>query len=275
MTLLTKVAKGVAYGDVSNVAVRNILTEISNKVYGKFTEQEMIDTLDYFDWKCPYTGKDLKYAIENGTGEYATDHIYPQNKEYCGLNVKGNLVIVDKAANTEKGRKSVKEFLFDEKSNVLKGVDKETREARLRKIENFQKACGYDPEDMRKKLIPLLEKRYAEIREEQEKSIADAISATGMKMLVAKTPILSNKRKRKKILPDIVLHPENECDFKQELLKKKSATFILTYNSGAVKTSTWKAENFSKESNLMANIQSRPFWRNKDKEGLIRVEVRI
>ena len=45
MGLLTKVAKGVAYGDVSNISVRNVLTEISKRVGGKFTEQEMYDTM--------------------------------------------------------------------------------------------------------------------------------------------------------------------------------------------------------------------------------------
>jgi hypothetical protein len=60
MSRLTKVAKGIAYGDVSNIAVRNILTEISKSINGNFTEQEMYDTLDFFDWKCPYTGKDLR-----------------------------------------------------------------------------------------------------------------------------------------------------------------------------------------------------------------------
>ena len=57
MGLLTKVATGVAFGDVSNQAIRNILTEISKSIGGKFTDQDMKDTLDYFDWKCPYTGK--------------------------------------------------------------------------------------------------------------------------------------------------------------------------------------------------------------------------
>ena len=45
MGLLTKVASGVAYGDVSNQAIRNILTEISKCVGGKFTEHEMEETL--------------------------------------------------------------------------------------------------------------------------------------------------------------------------------------------------------------------------------------
>jgi hypothetical protein len=92
----------VAFGDVSNQSIRNILTEISKSIGGRFTEQEMYDTLDFFDWKCPYTGKDLRPLIEGNLGGYATDHIYPQNKEWCGLNVKGNLIIVDRAANDKK-----------------------------------------------------------------------------------------------------------------------------------------------------------------------------
>ena len=107
MSRLTKVAKGIAYGDVSNIAVRNILTEISKSINGNFTEQEMYDTLDFFDWKCPYTGKDLRPLIENDLGGYATDHVYPQNKEWCGLNVKGNLIIVDKEANKVRGEERV------------------------------------------------------------------------------------------------------------------------------------------------------------------------
>ena len=47
--LLTKVASGVAFGDVSNYAVRNILTELSKIMSGKFTEQEMEDTMEAFD----------------------------------------------------------------------------------------------------------------------------------------------------------------------------------------------------------------------------------
>ena len=34
---LTKVAKGIAFGDVSNNAVRNILTQISKELYDDFT----------------------------------------------------------------------------------------------------------------------------------------------------------------------------------------------------------------------------------------------
>ena len=37
---LTKVAKGIAFGDVSNYAVRNVLTEISRQLYGEFTKNK-------------------------------------------------------------------------------------------------------------------------------------------------------------------------------------------------------------------------------------------
>ena len=94
---LSKAAKGVAFGDVSNAAIRNILTEISKIFYNDFTQADMEETMDkYFGWCCPYTGKYLKDEYDKRTGNYATDHIYPQNKEWCGLNVKGNLVLVDK-----------------------------------------------------------------------------------------------------------------------------------------------------------------------------------
>lgn len=278
MSILTKVAKGIAYGDVSNSSIRNILTEISKSIGGGMTEQEMYDTLDFFDWKCPYTGKDLREAIENRRGGYATDHIYPQNKEWCGLNVKGNLVLVDKAANAKKGGNDVETFLLND-TTVLGNLDQETRQARLEKIKEFQKKCGYDPEKIRTIVSPLLKKRYSEVREEQEKCISDAMDALrniGIKVVsptvVAKEPV---KHMKKSCLTEIVFHPEDEETFKQELLQRKKAHFLLSYDSGATKETEWKANHFTEESNLRANIQGRPFWRKRKSEGLIKVDVYI
>ena len=174
MKLLTKVASGVAYGDVSNQGIRNILTEISKKMGGKFTEQEMQDTLDHFGWKCPYTGRDLRNSIMTNDGSYATDHIYPQNKEWCGLNVKGNLVIVDRKANSKKRDMDIKTFMLTD-TEVLGNLDMETRKNRLKKIEDFQKECGYDPEQIRTQISPILKARYDEIRSEQENFIDTAL----------------------------------------------------------------------------------------------------
>lgn len=63
--------------------------------------------------------------------------------------------------------------------------------------------------------------------------------------------------------------------FIDDLLQKKAATFELVYSSGEKKTVPWNAAHFKRESNLLANIQSKPFWRSKDKDGLIRVNVLI
>ena len=167
---LTKVAKGIAYGDVANAAIRNILTEIGNSIFGKFTPQDLRETLDFFDWKCPYTGRDLRKSLEDEDGSCDTDHICPQNKEGCGLNVKGNLVIVDKVANNEKKGTDVDVFLLTN-TTVLGNLDSKTRQKRLEKIKDFQKLCGYDPETIHRIVKPILEARYAEIIKEQKECI--------------------------------------------------------------------------------------------------------
>lgn len=278
MKILTKVAKGVAFGDVSNQSVRNLLTEISKAIGGKFTEQEMYDTLDYFDWKCPYTNKDLRPLIEGNLGGYATDHIYPQNKEWCGLNVKGNLIIVDREANNKKHNQDVETFLLKDQ-DVLGNLDEKTRQQRLEKIKEFQKLCGYDPQKIRSIVSPLMQARYDEIRRQQETCINEALTKLETinihSVSIKNTSVVKPKPKSSKNTPDIIFHPADVAQFKSELLKRKRARFVLTYDSGAIKTTLWKAESFDINSNLKANIQSRPFWRKKVQEGLVCVEVHI
>ena len=75
--------------------------------------------------------------------------------------------------------------------------------------------------------------------------------------------------------PELIFYPADEHQFKMELLKGKKAHFVLTYSSGKTVTTPWNASSFDAGSNLRGNIQSRPFWRNKNKEGLVKVEVRI
>lgn len=282
MKLLTKVAKGVAFGDVSNQSVRNILTELSKKLYGGITEQEMFDTMEVeFEWKCPYTGRDLKASVLAKDGTYATDHIYPQNKEWCGLNVKGNLIIVDKEANSAKKGLDIKTF-FEEDSDFWRkhGVDKATRMARLKKIEDFQKRCGYDPTQICVVAGPLMQAHYDAVRAEQERVIANSLEElrkNGIKPIVPVTGSVATatttKRKKSSKLPALIFYPADETQFKNELLARKKAHFDLTYESGKKITSPWNVYSFDADSNLKKNIQSRPFWRNKAKEGLVKVEV--
>ena len=266
---LTKVARGIQYGDVSNMVVRNILTQIGMQVYGKFTELDLEETLEYFEYKCPYTGKNLK------TCEYAMDHIVPQNKEYCGLNVKGNLVLVDKHANSVKGSRTVDDFLKND-TEVLGNTPMEIRMERLQKIKDFQKLCGYNPEEITKKISAKLSEIYDEIREEQEQRISDLIALSGLTPL---TPVVSVSNqvvnKKQKFETELIFYPSDLNLFKKELINKKKATIILTYDTGRVKTIDWVANNFSVDSDLKGNIQSKSFWRTRKSDGLIKVEVKL
>jgi hypothetical protein len=281
---LTKVAKGVAFGDVSNQAVRNILTELSKRLYGGITEQEMEDTLDAFGWKCPYTGRDLTRSILDGDGSCVTDHIEPQNKEHCGLNVKGNLIIVDKKANAAKRDQSVEDFLLKD-TKVLSGVDEKTRQERLDKIKQFQMDCGYYPDKIRSTISPLMKKKYDEIRLEQEKCISDTLEELKKVQIYAlaikpepssgAAEAATTKKSPKRTTTNLIFHPAAEHEFKEKLLESKKARFVLTYDSGAIKTTPWDARNFEESSNLRGNIQSKTFWRNGHKEGLVKVEVFI
>ena len=179
---LTKVAKGVAFGDVSNIAVRNILTKLSEELYGDFTDAQMEKTMEYFDWHCPYTGVYLKDDYDARNGNYATDHIYPQNRTWCGLNVMGNLILVNKAANAKKASQSVDDFLLND-TDVLGDLDDAIREERLAKIKAFQEENGYDAEIIKNTISDIMKKRYDEVRSEQEaciENVLDALKAKGI-----------------------------------------------------------------------------------------------
>ena len=52
-----KAGRGIPLSDVSNSAIRNILTELGKDLYGKFDWEEQEETLKFFDYHCPYTGK--------------------------------------------------------------------------------------------------------------------------------------------------------------------------------------------------------------------------
>lgn len=286
MKLLTKVAKGVAFGDVSNQAVRNILTELSKALYGGITEQEMNDTMEIeFGWRCPYTGRDLKSSVLAKDGTYVADHIYPQNRDGCGLNVKGNLILVDKRANSEKGKMDVKTFLEKDSDYWTElGIDKATRMARLKKIQNFQKKCGYDPDQIRTVVSSMMQAHYDAIRVVQENMIDKALEELKQVGIVpcvmvpittTATSSVATKNSKTKNAPELVFHPADEDQFKAELMKQKKAHFVLTYSSGKTVITPWNASSFDSGSNLRGNIQSRPFWRNKNKEGLVKVEVFI
>lgn len=166
--------------DVANISVRNILTMLS--IYkGEITSAEMDATNKFFNYKCPYTGRDLTTAINNRLSgipdsSIAIDHIVPQNKEYCGLNVYGNLVWVDSKANGRKGKKDYKEFLLTDTVIASTATPVEIQN-RIDKIEAFQLASGYDASVISKTISPILSKHYEDIQTMQVETAAKIAKA--------------------------------------------------------------------------------------------------
>lgn len=173
---LSKAARGIQLGDVANAAVRNVLTILSIHI-GDISADDVLDASVYFDYKCPYTGRDLSSEIKaKANGEKAPnivlDHIVPQNRECCGLNVKGNLVWVDKEANGRKGGKSFDEFILTD-DKIVSSTTPGERQARVDKIKAYQNACGYDPKKIAKIASQMLEDHYKKIENMQVEAAAE------------------------------------------------------------------------------------------------------
>ncbi len=166
MTKATKALK-MAPGDAANPAVRCVLKELSKQLYGPIGDEEIERVFKFFDYKCPYTGKDLKqaYLNNNKPKAYDMDHIYGQNKDNCGLNALGNILFVDSAANNAKKKRNFKDFLRND-TDFFGNLPKQVREERIKKIEEYQKHFGYDHAKYKKTLSPLLDDFYNKITEE-------------------------------------------------------------------------------------------------------------
>ncbi len=186
-------AKGIAFGDVSNSAVRNILSEISAKLYGKVNIKSLEETEEFFGWCCPYTGKYLKDEIEKGSGKAQCDHIVSQNQDHAGLNVIGNLVYVDRDANRDKKDRGFEEFIL---SDAIEGTLQE-KQARIDKIKEWQKRCHYAPDGFEAVLSDRLREIYDEVRKTQERYIAEVLQMVDNTLgLQPVAPTVKSKREK-------------------------------------------------------------------------------
>lgn len=122
-------------GDAANIFVRCMLSDISD-LLGGFSKEDLEKTVEYFDYKCPYTGEDI--SVEYKTGKWVLDHLIPHNRESVGLNLYGNIIVTTKITNAAKAAKSFEDFIRFE----TKGTEEE-KEKRIQKIRNFQKESGY------------------------------------------------------------------------------------------------------------------------------------
>lgn len=78
-----------------------------------------------------------------------------------------------------------------------------------------------------------------------------------------------------RVVPSIIFVPADKNIFKQEFLMNKVATIIWKYSDGHEEIKTWQADKLSADSDIRANIQSKPEWRRKDVDGLIEVVVKV
>ena len=131
--------------DVANLFVRNILCDLSEAM-GGCSEDEIKKTMKFFDYKCPYTGEKLRENFEQG--KFVLDHLIPQNKDACGLHVYGNLIPTSSEINSKKSRENFEVFIKNQKTGT-----NEEKEARIRKIKEFQEKSGFN-----NKFLPIEEK---------------------------------------------------------------------------------------------------------------------
>lgn len=109
-------------GDVANTFIRCLLSD-AGEILGGITDEQWSSTLEYFEYRCPYTG----VAI---TDEYAVkDHAIPINRDHCGLHLYGNVLPCTDEANRKKHRHHYSDFVTDRN--------------RLEKIESFLEYTGY------------------------------------------------------------------------------------------------------------------------------------
>jgi hypothetical protein len=150
---------GNEYGDAQNTAIRVFLKQFSKKFNTFFSDDLKQKTLEYFNYKCPYSGDDIS------DGKFVMDHIVSFNRECCGLHIYGNILLVTKEANNAKHHQPVEDFLKNEP-------------AKLARIQKFMKDSGYTDihERYNKQLKLNCKSLYEKVRELIEGDFNDFVS---------------------------------------------------------------------------------------------------
>ena len=115
-------------GDAANAFIRVLLSD-AGKLAGGLSDEQWDKTLEYFDYRCAYTGEKLtKDSAEQ-------EHAIPINRDHCGLHLYGNVVPATKQANRKKGPRRYGDYFrdFDDVDNAK----------RLQKIEEFMEMSEY------------------------------------------------------------------------------------------------------------------------------------
>ncbi len=150
---------GNEYGDAQNIAVRVFLNQFSKKFPTFFNKEYKRKTLEYFNYKCPYSGEDIS------GGNFVKDHVVPFNRECCGLHIYGNVLLVTREANKNKHHRLLDEFLKNEPE-------------KLRKIKKFMRESGFDriQKKYNRQLYIHCQSLYKKIRKDIETDFEDFIN---------------------------------------------------------------------------------------------------
>lgn len=172
-------AKRTYRGDVANAFVRCILDDIA-AMYGGYPDKaQMKETMEFFENKDPYSGEDLP---KDKDLEY--DHIIPNNKDYCGLGIMGNVVKTSAKNNREKGSKNYIEFIKEKVAN------KEQAQKIISKIKEFQKKSKYEKNIIENKKMEeikvLCQKKYDEINDDLKKLKKECMEILGVEFDTSK-----------------------------------------------------------------------------------------
>ena len=229
-------------GDAANLFVRVLLTDASI-VMGALTEEEWKKTLEWFKGRCAYTGEALAAA------DTVKDHAVPINKLHCGLHLYGNVVPTTETTNQRKGSKHYREFL-DGNPAMLERLEGFIEESDYReRAETFGDLSG-----------------YCQTQYEVVKSLCEANRGylQGLAEAEADPPEESSgaqSRPREGPLQIEFDPPDPNGAFREALLSTKRARITTYYADGREDLSFWNADRITPESNIVANIRSRPQFR--------------
>lgn len=128
--------------DAANAAVRAVLRRLSGTL-GRWAEEEKQATIDYFNGCCAYSDTPFERGENGAYIGVQWDHATPENKEHCGLTLKGNMFPVTKTENANKGGDtSFEEYLAN-------------RPEKLARVKAFRQDSNYpevNAEELKEKL---------------------------------------------------------------------------------------------------------------------------
>ncbi len=171
-------------GDAANIFVRCMLCDLSD-IIGAFSEEDLQKTVEFFDYKCPYTGEDIRENYENNS--CVLDHLVPQNRTSCGLHVYGNLIPTTASTNQRKAAKNYEEFILRDTEGSA-----EQKQARIDKIHEFIRQSGYAEKVANiEEIKRVCQAKYDEIKqmlEAQKRQLADIAGVEIREVVQARVP---------------------------------------------------------------------------------------